>query len=120
MSIKGFEIETAPLSEYEMTVLLPCLVRGLRTKVGKGTAVKNAHICSRLKALGYEINEARVRKVINYIRINGLVPRLIATSAGYYVATTREEGRDYIESLIGRENAIRQVRVAMENQFYGA
>lgn len=114
--LKGFESETAPLNDYEERVLLPVMVGSLRRKQGKAMAVKNGYICDRLKALGYEINEARVRKLINHIRINGLVPRLIATSAGYYITSDRKELADYIESLRGRENSIRAVREAMEAQ----
>ena len=114
--INGFDKETAPLSEYEERTLLPVMVRNLAVKRGRSAAVTNSYICSRLKALGYDINGARVRKLINHIRVNGLVPRLIATSDGYYIATDRRELDDYIESLRGRELAIRAVREAMERQ----
>lgn len=114
--LKGFEIETAPLTEYEEKTLLPIMVRSLSVKHGKGMAVKNGYICDRLREKGYDINESRVRKLINHIRVNGLVPRLIATSAGYYISDDRKELTDYIESLRGRELAIRAVRKAMEEQ----
>lgn len=114
--IPGFEIETAPLDEYEETVLLPMMVRSLRAHVGKAQAVKNAYICKRLTALGYKVNDARIRKLISHIRTKGFVPCLIATSAGYYVATDRKELMDYIDSLKGRELAIRAVREAIEEQ----
>lgn len=114
--IKGFFNETAPLSEYELNVLLPVMVRSLRVKQGKAMAVTSTYIVETLRGKGYEITPARVRKLVNHIRVNNLVPRLIATSSGYYVATTREEMIDFIDSLIGREEAIRAVRVAMERQ----
>lgn len=114
--LQGFELFTAPLSEYEQNVLLPIMVRSLRVKVGQALAVKNAYICERLKEQGYEVNDARIRKLINYIRVNGLVPRLIATSRGYYVSNDRKELQDYIKSLKGREDAIREVRLAIEKQ----
>ena len=114
--LKGFENETAQLSEYEEKTLLPIVVRGLATKHGKGNAVKNTYICQRLRASGYDITEARLRKLVNHIRINGLVPCLIATSAGYYVSHDAQEIEDYIETLYGRESAIRAVREAMLEQ----
>lgn len=117
--LKGFEIETAPLSEYEEKVLLPVMVRGLYNKFGKRMAVKNGYICERLKSAGYDITEARVRKLISHIRINGLVPRLIASSAGYYISSDKKELTEYIDSLRGRELAIRAVREAMEEQSAG-
>lgn len=39
--IKGFNSETAPLTEYEENVLLPLVLRGLKTKIGKENAVTN-------------------------------------------------------------------------------
>lgn len=47
--IKGFDQETQPLNDYEMGVLLPLLVRGLRTKIGRENAVTNKHIVNTLK-----------------------------------------------------------------------
>ena len=114
--INGFERETAPLTDYEKDTLLPLLVRGLSSKIGKNMAVSNKYIVSRLIKQGYKIDEARVRKIINHIRLKGLVPCLVATSAGYYIATDEEELREYIESLRGRESAIRAVREAIEEQ----
>lgn len=113
--LKGFEATTAPLSEYEMKVLVPLIVRGLRTKVGKAKAVTNSYIVRCLKGR-YELTEARVRKIINYIRCNDIVPFLIATSTGYYIATSPDEVRDYEESLLSREAAIRAVREAIHRQ----
>lgn len=116
MSLKGFEMETAPLTDYEEKTLLPIVVRGLATKRGKASAVKNTYICQKLRAAGYDITEARLRKLVNHIRIKGIIPCLIATSAGYYITRDVQEMDDYIESLYGRENAIRAVREAMMEQ----
>lgn len=58
--IKGFDQETQPLNDYEMGVLLPLLVRGLRTKIGRENAVTNKHIVNTLKG-SYKLNDARVR-----------------------------------------------------------
>jgi hypothetical protein len=60
--IKGFDQETQPLNDYEMGVLLPLLVRGLRTKIGRENAVTNKHIVNTLKG-SYKLNDARVRKI---------------------------------------------------------
>ena len=73
--IKGFDQETQPLNDYEMGVLLPLLVRGLRTKIGRENAVTNKHIVNTLKG-SYKLNDARVRKIINHIRTNDLIPGL--------------------------------------------
>lgn len=104
------------MSDYEKDVLLPVMVRCLSNKTGKAMAVTNRFIVERLKAGGYDINDIRVRKIISHIRTNGLVPCLIASSAGYYISRDRKEMADYINSLKGRERAIRAVREAMESQ----
>ena len=114
--INGFQIQTEPLNDYERNTLLPVICTGLRNKVGEAKAITNAAITKAMKGAGYILTEARLRKIINHIRVNGLVKRLIATSKGYYIATTRQEMEQYIESLKGREMAIRQVRESMERQ----
>lgn len=114
--IKGFNNETAPLTFYEEFTLVPVVIAGLKVKVGKDKAVKNGYICSALRRQNYDISEARLRKIINYIRTNNLVVGLIATSSGYYIAKSKKEMEDYADSLLGRESAIRQVRESIESQ----
>lgn len=114
--IKGFTSETAPLSEYEENVILPLVLQGLRTKIGKKNAVTNRTIVQRLNIAGYTVTEPRIRKLINHIRMTDLLPGLIATSGGYFLATSEAELMDYEQSLLGREDAIKQVRLAIARQ----
>lgn len=114
--IKNFEHETQPLTEYEEGTLLPLFIAGLKTKVGKERSVTNAEIVKALKSQGYKIDGARVRKIINHVRIKGLVQGLIATSEGYYIATSAKDLAEYEESLKGREDAIRAVRLSISHQ----
>ena len=92
--IKGFENETAPLSDYEQS-LLPLFIQGFTTKLGKKNAITNKQICSRMKAIGHDVNDTRIRKIINHIRNNNLVSVLLASSKGYWVSkdifTTQQE-----------------------------
>lgn len=115
--IQGFQEQTEPLTEYEEQTLLPQLVRGLQTKIGKAMSVTNKAIIDGMnRNLGLKISDARVRKLINHIRTNDLVPCLIATSNGYYIAESEQELKEYEESLLGRESAIRQVRLSIQRQ----
>ena len=114
--INGFTNETKPLSEYERDTLTPIIVRGLSMKIGKERAIKNSEICAKMRMAGYRIDNARLRKVINHIRVNSLLPGVIATSEGYYIATTKTEMADYIASLESRESAIHEVSVALRKQ----
>lgn len=105
------------LSEYEKDTLLPIMITCLEGKRGKGMAVTNATMRRGLQAHGYKmVGEPRVRKIINFIRTNGLVDCLIANSEGYYVSRDTDEIEDYIQSLKQRENAIRAVREKIEEQ----
>jgi len=113
--IKGFSNETSPLNEYELRVLLPVILAGLKGKHGKRNAVTNIYIIGRLKT-AYKIDAARLRKIINHIRTNDLLPGLIATSEGYFLASNEKELMDYEDSLRGREEAIKAVRLAIARQ----
>lgn len=114
--IKGFSNETSPLNDYELHVLLPVILAGLKDKQGKRNAVTNGYIIGRLKQQGYRIDAPRLRKVINHIRTNDLIPGLIATSEGYFLAEDEQELMDYEDSLRGREEAIKAVRLAIARQ----
>ena len=114
--IQNFIRETKELTKYEAEVLLPIISMCLQHHVGKDKAVTNRHICERMKKRGYELTETRVRKIVNSIRTNNLVECLIATSRGYYVTHDQKELENYIKSLKGREEAIRLVREALEQQ----
>lgn len=108
--------QTKPLTDYEDKVILPLIVQGLHGKVGKSKAITNKAMCSALKSYGCKIDSPRIRKIINHIRLSGMVIGLIATSEGYYIAETRKELEDYLRSLEGREGAIHAVRKSLEKQ----
>ena len=46
-----------------------------------------------------KIRPERLRKIINFIRLNDFVPCLCSTSKGYFIAHTNEELHEYIKSL---------------------
>lgn len=114
--LNGFEDLTQPLNEYEEKVLLPVFIRCLSRHEGKDNAITNKQIVDGLKGTGYKCSDVTTRKIINHIRVHGLVPMLLASSNGYYVSHNRSEILEYLESLQGRENAIKAVRVSLENQ----
>ena len=116
MSIVTFETQTYELTDYEKG-LLPNIVSRLSKKIGKQNAVTSKEVVATYKSAGYKMSSARWRKIIHHIRVNGLVKNLIATSNGYYIATTEKEKKDFITSLNQRINAITEVRNAMLKQF---
>ena len=113
--INNFERETQPLTESEKE-LLPIIIKGLSNKVGENNAVTNKYMCKRLKEAGHsKINEARMRKIIHFIRANSAIPCLIASSKGYYIETDAQKVLEYIESLQQRQSAIKVIEEALKN-----
>lgn len=107
--IKNFEDITAPLNEEELK-LVDIIMDGLR-KRGKEEALKGEEICERINknmeklGLKKKLTDARLRKITNHIRTNGLMP-IIATSKGYYCSYNHLEIKAQIESLEERAQAI--------------
>ena len=114
--INGFEEQTKPLNDYELTKLVPIVAKGLKFHKGKHNAVTSEHICKCLTAQGYKINPARLRKVVNHIRVNNIVSNVVASSNGYWVSEDREEIKAHITSLISRARAIMAVGDALNKQ----
>ena len=108
--IKGFETITADLSNDELQ-MIQSIIKGLKGKQSKDNAITGAKICD---AMG--LSGPRLRKIINHIRINNLLPGLCSTSNGYFIATNIEEMNDYIISLKQRIKAQVDVLNALEQQ----
>lgn len=113
--IEGFEKETSPLSEEEKN-LLPVFVRCLSKKIGKKNAVSNKKIEKGFKKQSIEIASPRVRKIINHIRRNHLIPNLCACSSGYYCAENDKELKEYLTGLRQRISAIQEVLNSFEKK----
>lgn len=114
--ITNFENETHELTDYELS-LIPSIVKNLKNKVGKENAITSTEIIKAFKNHGKKMSGPRWRKIVNYIRINSLVPLLISTSKGYYVATEDKEILEYLSSLRERISSITLVYDAIEYQF---
>ena len=118
--VTGFEDFTAELTVEEKGKLLPLVVDILKTRVGQRWAISNKAICKILKDYNIpKVSEPRIRKVIHYIRENGLVPHLIANSKGYYIAESIEAVEGYIWSLRQRSNSIDRIGDALAEQITG-
>ena len=114
--IPGFEDHTAPLNDYEKNVLMPVIIIGLQRKIGKSNAITNAEMCRKLKRGYKDINGARIRKIINHIRLYDKVSCLVSSSKGYYVTNNVDDINRYIESLEKRAKAIFSVAHALTTQ----
>ena len=93
------------------------MVKELAQHRSSGNAIKSDHLAERMKlATGQKPNGARIRKVVNAIRIGGYLRCLSATSDGYFVAVNREEIADCVLSLQQRAGQIWQVAEALKLQ----
>lgn len=106
--IKGFERETHELTSDEMRMVAP-MVNGLKTKIGVDKAITSQKMIKAMRQAGYKIDGPRLRKIVHFIRVNKLVPNLISTSKGYFIATTQSEIDDYKRSLQQRINSISEI-----------
>ena len=106
--ITNFEEITKELTEDEKK-LVPIIIKGLSTKT-KDNPIKAADIViainSQKDKLGIKLfSEPRLRKIINFIRSEGILP-VMGTSNGYYCTKDRAELQSQIESLTHRAEAI--------------
>ena len=118
--IENFEELTYELTKYERDIIVPYMVDRLKKNIGKDYAVTNQVIIKGMEKdrnFQLKLTSARIRKLINYIRVNDLIPCLMATSKGYYRADSINEIESYIRSLKQRERAICIMREAIERQY---
>lgn len=115
--ITNFEEYTEELTDEEKNNIVPLLVRGLQTKIGKDNAITSTDMITAMKKYNHKIGGAKLRKLIQYIRMTGLVERLVATSKGYYICNREDEMNAYIESLLQRSAQINMIAKQMDFQF---
>lgn len=106
--ITNFEEITKELTEDEKK-LVPIIIKGLNTKT-KDNPIKGADIVSAINEnknrYGIKVfNEPRLRKIINFIRSEGILP-VMGTLNGYYCTKDQAELKSQIESLTQRAEAI--------------
>ena len=108
--INDFEDITYELTEDELNKV-PLIIKGIGQRMGKDMAVSGTLICKKMNLKG-----ARLRKIINYIRVNNLHYGLCSCGKGYYTAHTLKEIEGCITSL--RQRIASQVKVlnALEGQ----
>jgi len=104
--LTGFEIITEDLNQFEEKEVLPLIVAGLRSKIGKSKAITGTEICNRINLSGrlkdYKLTPVKLRKMISRIRVKGIISALCSSSKGYFVADTLEELEACLKSLSER------------------
>jgi len=106
--VTNFESITYELNEDELKhvngLVLALKLRTKESAIKAPEIVKSMNIFAERHNL-CKMTEARLRKCINYIRSNSLLP-VIATSLGYYCSYDEKELSDQIKSLTERANSI--------------
>ena len=113
--LKNFEKITVELTPLELEYV-EFLGQWFMANQGKKNTVKNGDIANLINRMfSKHITEPRVRKVVQFLRTNGL-PNIIATSNGYFYSEDTKEIEAWIISLKQREAAIRDIREKAERQ----
>ena len=108
MSVTNFELITYELTPDELkhvnSLVLALKLRTKESAIKAPEIVKSMNIFAERHDL-CKMTDARLRKCINYIRSNSILP-VIATSNGYYCSYDEKELSDQIKSLTERANSI--------------
>lgn len=102
------------LNDFERGVLLPLVVGFLRD--ARGRKLTSYMIAEAIRKRGHACDSMRVRKIVNHIRCNAIIPCLAASGNGYFVASNADEITETINSLEGRVDAIQEVIEALKQQ----
>jgi hypothetical protein len=113
--LKNFEKITVELTPIELEYV-EFLGQWFMANQGKKNTLKNGDIANLINRMfSKNIPEPRVRKIVQFLRTNGL-PNIIATSNGYFYSEDTKEIEAWIISLKQREAAIRDIREKAERQ----
>lgn len=106
--IPGFTEETKELTPNEIQ-MANLLVKGFNKHVTRQHAISSTGIIKALADKGIEMSGPRLRKMIHYIRVNRLAPRLIGDAAGYYIEPDDRKLARYIDTLFSRMFSVGEI-----------
>ena len=107
-------MEASKINDFERGVLVP-LVCDLLTKAN-GRPLPSKVITQAIRKLGHVCNSRSVRRVINHIRCEGLVPCVASSTKGFYVANSVNEITECIYTLESLAGSIQEVIEALKQQ----
>ena len=96
---------------------IPFIKKVILSHSKKGEWVKSNEIIPLLRHRGLRTGGGRFRSMINHIRINGIIPGLIAGNSGYFISNDPEQIKDYITTLFSREKEIKRVRQSLSKYY---
>lgn len=101
MSIQNFEEQTKDLTKKELEKIVPIVSNLLADAKGLEFTTSSSKIIEVLRDRGFNLDDKRIRKIVQHIRKNHIVRGVIATSKGYYVSTSAKEIREYAHKSYG-------------------
>lgn len=116
--IKGFEDITTDIKPHEIAIA-PFIADAFRKRQpGKKNAASNKQIREAVfKHTGTKLDSIRIRRIVQYIRVNAMVIRICSSSNGYFVAANDKEWEDWKESMRQR---IRQQQYTLAcSEYFG-
>lgn len=92
--IQGFEEHTSNIKpeEIEISQVIVSIIKQCKSK---DRGITNKKLRSVLFDMGYDVNDARIRRFIQFIRANNMLPRMCGSKKGYYIAENEEEWVKY-------------------------
>lgn len=112
--LKGFEQHTSKMTEAEIQLahqLIPAFKK--RNSNNPILASEICRLVNEKMVLDFKLSEVRLRRIINYYRINAILP-VLSTKNGYYVSNDVTEIRACIESLTQRATSILDTTFGLE------
>lgn len=87
------------IKDYELIYVQP-VINGLSKVIGSKNAISNSQILESMHNHGYkDLNSITIRRIINHIRKNDLLPLLCANSNGYFLPKSLDELDTYLSSI---------------------
>lgn len=103
------------INDYESDVLVPLVCDMLRNAPWTLSALA---IAEGIRRQGHHASTRQVRKVINYIRVNGIIPCVASSPKGFFVASKEIEISECISALEALADSIQEVIEALRRQMY--
>jgi hypothetical protein len=109
------------LTTEERNIMLPTLVRALKLRTSDARHIKGPKLIEWFRAnkdqIGYKasFNNARLMKLINHIRVNGILP-LCSTNDGYWITRDPDAIREMIQSFENRVASQQAAIQGLKNQ----
>ena len=120
--LTNFEDITCELDPDEKK-LIPIIISGLKLHyenepITAPEIVRKINERSEVYNLSRKFTQARLRKIIHYLRENSLLP-VIATSKGYFISYNKVTIRSQINSMNERANSIINAANGLKKFLYG-